>query len=126
MKKKIRFVAIIATLCLCSCSSDFSDSVNSAPAQYSEWKMPNNFTPTEKDYDNIAPIADEIWENWTEFHNWEMPEDIIEGYTSETPTFEDLWMVISWSMMQDSFMDTIGETDWWCEWIEQNYKIYWQ
>lgn len=131
MKKKIICVAILATLCSCS-SDDFSESVESAPIEYSEWdysvmpKMPEDFTPTERDYDNISCIADLIFENWNEFHNWEMPEDIIEGYTSKEPTFTDLWNVISWSMVQESFGDTIGETDWFIEFWEQYGETYWK
>lgn len=126
MKKK--FIPMIAcALLLASCANNFAEDTETV-LQYSECRMPArscDFVPSQSDYDALVPIADLCMENWEEFHNWEMPEVFIENY-SATPDFWDLWNIISWSMVQDAFCDTIGECDFWIEFWETYGDVYWK
>jgi hypothetical protein len=121
---------IMCALLLASCANDFTEDTESV-LQYSEWdysRMPKrscDFVPSQSDYDALAPIADLLMEDWEQFHNWEMPEVFIENY-SATPDFWDLWNIISWSMVQDAFCDTIGECDFWIEFWEAYGNVYWK
>lgn len=120
----------MCALFLAGCTDNFAEDTEDI-LQYSEWdysRMPARscgFVPTERDCEILAPIADFCMEDWQEFHNWEMPEPFIENYFSE-PGFWDFWNIISWSMVQDSFGDTIGECDFWIEFWETYGNVYWK
>lgn len=125
--KKIFVPMIVCALLLASCANDFTEDTESV-LQHSECRMPArscDFVPSQSDYDALAPIADLLMEDWEQFHNWEMPEVFIENY-SATPDFWDLWNIISWSMVQDTFCDTIGECDFWIEFWEAYGNVYWK
>ena len=126
MKKKF-IPMIVCALLLASCANNFAEDTESV-LQHSECRMPKrscDFVPSQSDYDALAPIADLLMEDWEQFHNWEMPEVFIENY-SATPDFWDLWNIISWSMVQDAFCDTIGECDFWIEFWEAYGNVYWK
>lgn len=124
------FVAVFA-LCIAfsGCTENYTEDTEKI-IQWSEWDyscMPSRMmglVPTQQDCEVMEVMADIIFENWQEFHNWEMPEPFIENYFSN-PDFWDFWNIVSWSMKQNAFGDTIGDQDYWLEWWDRYGKTYW-
>lgn len=124
------FIAVLALcLALSGCTDNYTEETKEI-IQWSEWDyscMPErrlDFVPTEQDCETMEAMADIVFEDWQEFHNWEMPEPFIENYFSG-PDFWDCWNIVSWSMKQVAFSDTIGDQDYWLEWWDTYKDIYW-